>query len=275
MKASAASRAGRLLTILSHPFAVLLAWALPRRCLRCGVPVASRVPQAGLCPDCWPQVSFLTPPFGTRPLCQCCGVPLGGLQSGHCTSCSRQRPRFRRARAALLYDDISKPLVLRFKQADRTEGAAVFAAWMVRAGGEVLEGADLLVPVPLHRARLLRRQFNQAALLTQAIGRQTGIPTAPTALQRLRATGTQRQRSRSERRRNLSQAIAVAPRWAARLAGKHIVVIDDVLTTGATLDACSASLLRAGAASVQALVLARVPAPDDPERQMGAHPIGD
>lgn len=185
-----------------------------------------------------------------------------------CSGCTRQKPRYRRARAALLYDTISKPLVLRFKQADRTEGARLFAAWMVRAGGEVLEGADLLIPVPLHRWRLLRRQFNQAALLAQAISRETGIPTAPTALKRLRATGTQRQRSRAERRRNLIQAIDVSSGWAARLAGKHIVVIDDVLTSGATLDACAASLLRAGAASVQALVLARVPSPDDPEQHI-------
>ncbi len=250
----------------------MLDWALPRRCLRCGVSVSGGAPLAGLCPDCWPQVRFLTPPFGTRPLCACCGVPLGGVESGVCSACTRQKPRFRRARAALLYDEISKPLVLRFKQADRTEGAALFAAWMVRAGGEVLEGADLLVPVPLHRLRLLGRQFNQAALLAQAIGRQTGIPTAPTALQRIRATGSQKQRSRAERRRNLRHAISVAPGWAGQLAGKHIVVVDDVLTSGATLDACTTCLLQAGATSVQALVLARVPAPDDPERQIGARP---
>ncbi|MFY8105319.1 MAG: ComF family protein [Elstera sp.] len=269
MKASAASGLSRAFRLVGQPLAAALDWALPRRCVCCGVPVAAGAPQAGLCPDCWPKLSFLAPPLGTRPLCLCCGVPLGRAESGICSACTRQKPRYRRARAALLYDDISKPLVLRFKQADRTEGARLFAAWMVRAGGEVLEEADVLIPVPLHRWRLLRRQFNQAALLAQAIGRETGIPTAPTALKRLRATGTQRQRSRAERRRNLTHAIDVSPGWAARLAGKHIVVIDDVLTSGATLDACAASLLRAGAASVQALVLARVPSPDDPERQIG------
>lgn len=269
MKTRAALGFWRRVEFVAQPFAAMLDWALPRRCLRCGVAVASATPLAGLCPECWPQVSFLTPPFGTRPLCSCCGVPLGGAQQGLCTACTRRHPQFSRARAALLYDAISKPLVLRFKQADRTEGAALFGAWMVRAGGEVLEGADLLVPVPLHRRRLFVRQFNQAALLARVVSHQTGVPVAATLLRRWRATGTQRSLSREERRRNLSHAISLAPNGAARLMGKQIVLIDDVLTSGATLDACAATLLRGGARSVQALVLARVPAPDDPERLLG------
>lgn len=264
MKTSPSSTFVRGLRSASRPLAWALDWALPRRCAACGATVAT---DGGLCADCWPRLTFLAPPFGTRPLCQCCGVPLLPLESLTCAACLRQPPRFRRARAALLYDDASKPLILRFKHADRTEGARLFGRWMVRAGGEVLESADLLVPVPLHPLRLLTRQFNQAALLARAVGQETGVSLALTALQRVRATGMQRHRSRAERRRNLAQAIRVTPGQAAGLAGRHIAVIDDVLTTGATLDACAKVLLAAGAASVQALVLARVPAPGDQEAQ--------
>lgn len=252
---------GRIGRWLAAPLQGALDWALPRRCLSCGATVAT---EGGLCAVCWPGVTFLTPPFGTRPLCTCCGVPLLPLESLTCAACLRNPPRFRRARAALLYDAASKPLILRFKHADRTEGARVFGHWMVRAGGEVLESVDLLVPVPLHRLRLFGRQFNQAALLAYAVGRESGVPVLPTALRRVRATGVERHRSRRERQRNLSQAIQVPPGQAQRVAGRHIAVVDDVYTSGATLEACTKALLAAGAASVQALVLARVPAPGDP-----------
>ncbi len=254
-------RAGWIAPWLAEPLRGVLDWALPRRCVACGASVAT---DGGLCADCWPRLTFLTPPFGTRPLCHCCGVPLLPLESRACAPCLRAPPQFRRARAALLYDDASKPLILRFKHADRTEGARLFGRWMVRAGGEVLENTDLLVPVPLHRLRLLGRQFNQAALLAYAVSRESGVPVLPTALSRVRATGVQRHRNREERRRNLRQAIQITPVQAQRIAGRRITVVDDVLTSGATLDACAKALLAAGAASVQALVLARVPAPGDP-----------
>jgi ComF family protein len=158
----------------------------------------------------------------------------------------------------LVYDDSSRRLVLGFKHADRLEPVPAFGRWLARAGAELIEAADLIAPVPLHRWRLFRRRYNQAGLLAQALGRVADCPVAPDLLVRRRSTPSQGGLGRAGRRRNVAGAFALRPGREARVRGRRILLIDDVHTTGATLGECARVLRRAGAASVDALTLARV-----------------
>ncbi len=165
-------------------------------------------------------------------------------------------PEYAAARAAMLYDDASKPIVLGFKH-DRTHPAPALAAWMQRAGAAFWTEADFIVPVPLHRWRLFRRRYNQAALLAWEIGQLTGKIVAIDMLDRRRATPIQGHMSKKQQHENVAGAFMLNPRWRARLSGKTVILIDDVLTTGATVNECSKVLLKAGAAKVNVLTLAR------------------
>jgi ComF family protein len=160
--------------------------------------------------------------------------------------------------------DTARDLILRFKHADRTDYTPTFAAWMARAGAPLLADAELAVPVPLHRWRLLKRRYNQAAELANAVARHAGLEALPDALVRTRPTPSQGAMvSARARRRNVLAAFAVRAGAKERLKGKRVLLIDDVMTTGATLEACTRTLRRAGAASVSCLTLARVVRPDD------------
>jgi ComF family protein len=233
----------------------LLDVLLPHRCLGCG----TLVDAAGvLCSPCWQEITF-----AGSPCCEACGLPFD-YDAGAgilCGACAAHPPPFRRARAAMIYGPASRRLILGFKHGDRTEAASAFARWMVRAGAELIAEADVIVPVPLHWTRLFARRFNQAALLAHAIGRETGLPVAPDVLVRRRRTPSQGHLGRQARRRNVAGAFMVPPRRAGRVAGRRVLLVDDVMTTGATLAACARGLIRAGAVSVDALTLARVGAP--------------
>ena len=237
----------------------MLRWArlaldlvLPPLCLACKSVVAE---PGGLCARCWSKIAFLGPPQ-----CDLCGHPLeidigpGAL----CGACMEDPFPFHRARAVFRYDDSSKALILRFKHADRLEGAGAFARWMARAGAPLIEAADMIVPVPLNRWRLWRRRYNQAALLAQGLGKVTGVPVDTALLTRPRHTPSQGRMGRADRVRNVKGAFAVADGAAARLQGKTILLVDDVMTTGATLAACADTLKRSGAARVDVLTLGRV-----------------
>lgn len=225
---------------------------LPPRCLQCGDLVGGH---GALCGACWSHLRFLG-----APCCAACGLPfefdLG--PDALCGACSARRPRFDRARAALVYDDASRDLILRFKHADRLEGAATFATWMARAGADLVAEADLVAPVPLHWLRLVRRRYNQAAVLANHIGGAQGKRVVPDLLLRRRATPTQGHLGREARRRNVAGAFRVNRRHAQALAGARILLVDDVLTTGATAEACAKTLLNSGAKAVDLLVFARV-----------------
>lgn len=228
---------------------------LPPRCLGCGKLVETA---HSLCAGCWQGIAFLEPP-----LCARCGYPFE-VEAGEgalCAACSREPPPWDRARAVFRYDEKSRRLILGFKYGDRTDAAKAFGVWLARAGRELLEGADLLVPVPLHWTRLFSRRYNQSALLAQAVSKISGVPADPAALVRRRRTPPQGRLDRTARRRNVRGAFAVPARKAANLAGRRVVLIDDVLTTGSTLGACVAALLQAGVASVDALTLARTVMP--------------
>ena len=231
----------------------LLDSVLPPQCLSC----SAVVDRAGsLCATCFGRFTFISPP-----MCTCCGIPLESpvIDDLVCGACLRDRPAFAQARAAFIYDRESRALVLKLKHGDRTDAAVHLARWLERVGAEMIARCDLIVPVPLHRWRLLARTYNQAALLANALGPMTGKPVAPDALQRIKATPSQGRLDRVARRRNVARAF-VANRPGA-IKGRRVLLIDDVLTTGATAGACAQALLDAGALDVDVLVLARVPDP--------------
>jgi ComF family protein len=167
-------------------------------------------------------------------------------------------PAYARARAAVRYDDVARTLVHALKYQDRTDLAPAMGRWMARAGRELLDDADVLIPVPLHWRRAWRRRFNQSGALARAIERQSGVKLAAEALRRIRPTEQQIGLSRTQRASNVQGAFKVAPDRQAQIAGRRVVLVDDVLTSGATADACARALLRAKAASVDVLVFARV-----------------
>ena len=198
--------------------------------------------------------------FIADPLCDRCGVPLDYRTGDEtwCTVCIARPPRWERARAALVYDDVSRRPVLDLKRAGRRDGLETLCGWMRQAGGALIDEADVLVPVPLHYTRLVMRGFNQSGWLAQAIGAETGRLVVVDALVRTRRTPSQAGLAGRARRRNVLGAFKVRASRAAAIKGKRVLLVDDVLTTGATLSACTRALKRAGARHVDVLVLARV-----------------
>ncbi|NEV79108.1 ComF family protein, partial [Rhodopseudomonas sp. BR0C11] len=201
------------------------------------------------------QLSFIAPPY-----CEKLGIPFvydpgPGMLSMQAIAAP---PAYSRARAAVRYDEVAKALVHGLKFHDRTDLAPTMGRWMARAGQPLLADADLLVPVPLHWRRGFSRRYNQSGVLAQVIGRQAKLPVAVEALQRVRPTAHQIGLSRSERAANVQGAFKVPNHRKAEIQGRRIVLVDDVLTSGATVDACARALLRARAASVDVLVFARV-----------------
>lgn len=220
---------------------------LPPTCGLCREVVAET---AALCPACWRSVTFIAAPW-----CASCGVPFGVETPADalCTLCLAEPPPYSKARSALDYDEVCRKLVGKFKYSDQTNLLPTFAPWLLRAARELLP-VDVVIPVPLHRWRLLKRKYNQSALLAQAVGEELGLPVELLTLQRMRHTKPQVGMKREERLKNVRDAFVVT----GNVKGKTVLLVDDVLTTGATLEACSTALLEAGAAEVRVLTLARV-----------------
>ena len=228
---------------------------LPPRCLACGTVVAG---EGALCPPCWARLSFIG-----APRCARCGLPFAFevAPDALCGGCLQSEPLFDRARAALAYDDASRPLVLSFKHGDGTHAAPALGRWIAAAAAELLGDADLVAPVPLHRWRLFRRRYNQAALLAGAVARIGDRPSAPGLLVRRRRTPSQGGLSRAGRIANVRGAFAMAAGQAGLVQDRRVLLVDDVMTTGATLSECARVLRRAGAAGVDVATLARVVRP--------------
>jgi len=228
--------------------------ALPTLCPACREPVEGR----GLCPACWSKLSFIS-----RPYCERLGIPFAydpgpGILSMEAIA---DPPAYRRARAAVRFDEVSRALVHGLKYGDRHDLAPMMGRWIRHAGRELLAEADALVPVPLHWRRLWARRFNQSAMLAAAISAETGVPVVAGALKRVKPTAQQVGLSRTERAANVAGAFRVPAENRGAVAGRRLIVIDDVLTSGATVDGCARALLRAGAANVDVLIFARVAEP--------------
>ncbi|MBV8682585.1 MAG: ComF family protein [Caulobacteraceae bacterium] len=221
------------------------------------------VASLGLTSWAWSRISFIE-----APLCDGCGKafdydPGEGVR---CPACAARAPTFDRARAACVYDEHSRDLILKLKHADRTDLAGVFARWIARAAADLMHEVDAVTPVPLHRGRLLARRYNQAAEIARPLARLSGLAYFPDALVRRRSTGSQGGKSAQARRRNVAAAFVVPKSWRARVADARVLLVDDVLTTGATAEGCARALKAAGAARVDLAVIARV-------KQAQARPI--
>lgn len=225
----------------------------PPHCLSCNAIVGT---EDGLCADCWAATPFLT---GLG--CDLCGAPLPGEESDeilHCDDCLRVARPWSRGRAVMAYRDNARRLVLGFKHGDRTEFARAAGGWMALAARDIALPGQIVVPTPLHWRRLFARRYNQAALLAAETARHLGLDHCPDLLLRYRYTGSQDGKGRDARFANLHDSIAVHPRRAALVEDRPVLLVDDVLTSGATLAASAEACLAAGASDVRVVALARV-----------------
>ena len=244
-------RFARLIGAMRSVFDLVAGIALPQLCPACREPVEG----SGLCAACWSKLSFIAPPY-----CERLGIPFAfeagpGLLSMEAIA---NPPAYGRARAAVRYDDVASTLVHALKYGDRLDVAPMMGRWMTNAGRALLAEADALVPVPLHWRRQWARRFNQSALLVEVMAKVSGCSVAHRALKRTKATPQQVGLDKSARAHNVQGAFRVPAEGKAEVVGRKLVLIDDVLTSGATVDACARALLRGGAASVDVVVFARV-----------------
>lgn len=223
----------------------------PARCMVCDT--YTDAPH-GLCPSCWGDTHFIS---GST--CTTCSAPLvGEVQGAQCDTCLSFPPPWKRGIAVMEYEGAGRAMVLALKRYDRLDLAPAMARWMQRAAAPLLPVTDLITPVPLHPSRLFRRKFNQSAELARHLALGAGIIYAPDLLTRIRKTESQQGKSRHERIENLKAAITPTPRHRESMHGKRVLLVDDVLTTGATLTACTEACMAAGAKNVNIVVLARV-----------------
>ena len=248
----------------------LLDVMLPPTCPGCRAIVG---PPGGLCPECWEKMTFISDPDVSGSGCAVCGHPFEfsgpptsaeGPEKGTviCGACARKTPPFGRARAAFIYDDASRKMVLAFKHADQTEWAGLFATMLERAGQELIDDCDLIIPVPLSRKKLFSRRYNQSGEMARKLSINSGKAFAPGLLERIPVRGakkaSQASLSRRARFENVRGVFKVPVKNASKLQGKSVLLVDDVLTTGATVRAASRALISAGAKNVDVLTLALV-----------------
>ncbi len=251
-RVAAAPPMQRLRSFTAHRLARLVDTVTPPVCLACHDPLSTH---DTICPACWTKIDFIR-----APLCERLGIPLpydsgAGTLSAQAVAAP---PVYGRARAVARYDGVMRQLIHDFKFRDRQDARKLFGRWLAETGKILVADADVAVPIPLHRWKLLKRRFNQSAILSAELSRLTGLPNAPLALKRFRRTPPQLGLTAAQREQNVKGAFTVSPRHRATIDGRHVLLIDDVITTGATITAATTALLSAGATGVDVLSLALV-----------------
>lgn len=243
-------------------FNQIIDFILPPRCIVTGEIVDY---PGHLSAEGWKGINFIA-----SPQCVRCGYPFDFIDEcssfstssmSVCGVCTKHPPIYNQARSALVYDEYSRDIILGFKHGDQTQNIPAFMPWLMQAGADFIEQADFLVPVPLHPFRLIRRRFNQSALMAQSLSHYSKIPCLLNGLERVRATPTQGYLGVKARQRNVKNAFIVPQTIIPQIKGKRVVLIDDVYTTGATVHECAKALLKNGVGTVDILTLARVVKP--------------
>lgn len=234
---------------------MLLDQILPPRCLSCG---AGTQDAGRLCPSCWKGLSFLQ-----GPACRCCGYPFefeatpGEATLSLCGACQKKHPPFDRARAAVRYDEGSRKMIISFKHGDRMEYADFFAQLLLQANQSLVAPNPIVIPVPLHKKRLQKRRYNQAAVVAKIFARHKKLTFLPDVMTREKHTPPQ-EGNYQRRKRNVAGAFRITPRYQQVIRGRNIILVDDVYTTGATVRACAIILRQKGVRKIEVLTLARV-----------------
>ncbi|MDR0631747.1 MAG: ComF family protein [Holosporaceae bacterium] len=221
----------------------------PITCYNCGKIVDSE----GLCQECWKKIRWIG-----DPKCKICGVPFEIDACALCPNCLRKKPHFDRAVSVFEYDSFSKIMILKFKHGDKTHICRQLSTWMYRVAQDAIKNADVIIPVPIHFLKRLKRKYNQSELLARELGKLSGIPYEPRILQKEKPTPQQEGLSRNMRLKNINGSFGVDSRYFSTLFKKTVVLVDDVLTTGATINECSKILKKHGAEKVIVLTIARV-----------------
>jgi ComF family protein len=221
----------------------------PHACCNCGEIAESQ----GLCPKCWKKIKWIS-----DPKCKVCGTPFETDIAEICAVCMSKKPNFDRTAAAFEYNDASRNIILKFKYRDATYLCPQLAAWVYGAAKDIIPGADLLIPVPIHFFKRLKRKYNQSELLARELEKLSGILYEPRILKKEKNTQRQEGLSKNIRLQNVKSSFCVDKKYADLLQKKHVVLVDDVLTTGATADECAKVLKKHGAEKVTVLVIARV-----------------
>ena len=240
------------ISALGHFLNSALNILLPPRCIATGEVVDA---PGMISPAFWSALTFIE-----EPLCDCCGIPFSfpAAPGSICANCMEIEPIFTKARAAVIYDDTSRKVILEYKYGDRLQAVHTFTPWMMRAGKGMIEQSDYILPVPLHMKRLWQRRFNQSALLARELAKRSATPCLPDGLHRARYTVPQKGLSRKERSANVQNAFTIPQKYQDYFKGKNILLVDDVLTSGATLNECARTLKKAGAHHIFVLTIARV-----------------
>lgn len=230
----------------------ILNFILPSRCISCDCILDDG---GKICQDCFNKLTFISQPY-----CQKCGLPFENklvAKDMLCGLClKKEKSPFRFSRSALKYDDFSKKLIVDFKFFDKTQNSVLFGFWLKKAGADIFDsGIDVIIPVPLHFSRLLKRKYNQSGLLAQELSKQSGIKVDYYSLKKIKKTKPQVAFLGRARNKNLKDAFQAD---SHKIKGQRILLIDDVMTTGSTLRECAKALLTAGAKSVDSLTIARV-----------------
>lgn len=231
---------------------IAIDFILPPRCIVTGDIVDN---QGMLSPEAWTELTFIS-----DPQCQKCGVPFefdDENARSTCVTCLDRPPVYNQARSALIYDDASRNLVLAFKHGDKTHYILGFTPWLKRVGHDLIAASDIIMPVPLHQMRLIQRRYNQAGIMAEYLAKDCHKELFLSGLQRVRSTPPQGYMTPSQRQKNVRRAFSVRAKHRAAIEGKTILLIDDVFTTGATIEECTNTLLASGAKAVNILTLAR------------------